>query len=99
MRKWDVCIAAVPYEDLPTVKVRPVVVLEDKIIAVYCLKMTSQSPRKGEYVLQKWREAGLHKPTTVRISKRLQLSADNIIKRIGALHPVDVMEIQKLITQ
>lgn len=98
MKKWDICIANVPFEDLPQSKPRPVVVLEDKTVTVYCLKMTGQPPRPGEYPIKRWKEAGLDKPTTVRISKRLSLPAKNILKRIGSLHPVDIIEIQKRIT-
>lgn len=95
MTRWDVYIADVPFEDLPRSKVRPVIILEDEVVLIDCLKMTSHPPRDGEYALQKWQEAGLHKPTTVRISKRLVLPPDAFRKRIGALQPVDIIEIQK----
>lgn len=98
MRRWDIYLANVPFEDTPESKVRPVVILEDGVVFVDCLKMTSQPPRQGEYVLQKWGEAGLRKPTTVRISKRLELGPDAFLKRIGSLHPIDILEIQKRIT-
>ena len=52
MMKWDIYIADVPFEDLPETKLRPVVVLEDSVILIDCLKMTSQAPRPGEYVLK-----------------------------------------------
>lgn len=95
MRKWDIYMADVPFEDLPQSKPRPVIILEDSVVVIDCLKMTSQSPRYGEYTLQKWREAGLLKPTTVRISKRLVLEPGLFRKRIGSLHPIDIIEIQK----
>jgi|GEM_PF-2266607 hypothetical protein len=95
MMKWDIYIADVPFEDLPETKLRPVVVLEDSVILIDCLKMTSQAPRPGEYVLKMWKEAGLKKPTTVRISKRLLLKPDAIRKHVGSLHPIDILEIQK----
>ena len=47
MMKWDIYIADVPFEDLPETKLRPVVVLEDSVILIDCLKMTSQAPRQG----------------------------------------------------
>lgn len=95
MMKWDIYIADVPFEDLPETKLRPVVVLEDSVILIDCLKMTSQAPRPGEYVLKMWKEAGLKKPTTVRISKRLLLKPDAIRKHVGSLHPIDILEISK----
>lgn len=48
MMKWDIYIADVPFEDLPETKLRPVVVLEDSVILIDCLKMTSQATRPGE---------------------------------------------------
>lgn len=52
MKQWDVYLADVPFEDLPEVKLRPVIILEDSVIVVDCLKMTSQPPRRGEYVFE-----------------------------------------------
>ena len=99
MTKWDIYIAEVPFEDLPQQsKLRPVIILGESAVLVDCLKMTGQTPRRGEYVLQKWKEAGLHKPTTVRISKRLALEKCALRKRIGSLQPVDILEIQKLLS-
>lgn len=95
-KRYDVCIANVPFEDLPQSKVRPVLILDVETMTVECLKMTSQPPRKGEYVLQMWQCAGLNKQTAVRISKRLQLSPDAIHKKIGHLHPADILAIQNL---
>ena len=95
MTKWDIYIADVPFEDLPQSKPRPVIILEDSVVLIDCIKMTGHPPRRGEYALQKWQEAGLLKPTTVRVSKRLALSPRFFRKRIGSLHPVDIIEIQK----
>ena len=98
MTPWDIYIANVPFEDIPQSKPRPVIILEDSVLAVDCLKMTSKPPRRGEYALQKWHEAGLLKPTTVRISKRLLLNHNALLRRIGAVHPIDILEIQKRIS-
>lgn len=98
MTKWDVYIAMVPYEDLPQAKPRPVIVLSDTGNMVACIKMTSKQPRPGEYVLQKWQAAGLRKPTTVRLSKRLLLKPAAFKKRLGSLHPIDILAIGNLIS-
>lgn len=94
---WDVCIADVPYEDLPESKVRPILIVERGAFVIECLKLTGQPPRAGEYVLKMWREAGLHKPTTVRIGKKLKLEINRVRKRVGRLDPVDMIGIGKLI--
>lgn len=95
-QRYDICIADVPFEDVPQSKVRPVLILDAETMTVECLKMTSQLPRKGEYVLQMWQYAGLKRQTTVRISKRLRLTPDAIHKKIGHLHPSDILAIQNL---
>lgn len=98
MSKWDIYLANVPFEDVQTSKIRPIVVLDDTAVMIDCLKLTSQPPRFGEYVLQKWSEAGLNKPTTVRLSKRLSLSSTSLIKKLGSLQAIDILEITKRIT-
>lgn len=98
VRKWDVYLANVPFEDLPVSKPRPVIILNDMTIVVLCIKMTGQPPRSGEYVLREWKKAGLRKQTTVRVSKVLKLKPGAFIKRLGALQPIDILEIQKLLT-
>lgn len=97
-KKWEIYLADVPFEDMPQSKVRPVIVLEDSVLVVDCLKMTSQPPRPGEYVLKEWKAAGLLKPTTVRISKRLALKPCLFRKRIGSLQLADILEIEKRLT-
>lgn len=98
IKQWDIYIAEVWFEDLPKSKLRPVIILGDSIVTIDCIKMTSQSPRPGEYQLQKWKAAGLHKPTTARISKRLKLNPENLKKRISSLEMIDILEIQKRLT-
>lgn len=98
MTRWDIYFANVPFEDVPQSKPRPVIILDDSVVIIDCLKMTSQPPRPGEYVLQYWKEAGLKKPTTVRLSKRLALQPSAFIRRLGSLHPIDIIEIQKRLT-
>lgn len=98
MRKWDVYLANVPFEDLPESKKRPVIILGDSVVAVDCLKMTGHPPRRREYQLKRWQEAGLMKPTTVRVSKRLCLSPDAFLKKLGSLHPIDILELQRILS-
>lgn len=98
MSQWDIYLANVPFEDVPQSKVRPVLVIDDTAVIIDCIKMTSKPPRRGEYVLKDWENAGLHKQTAVRISKRLRLEKARLIKQIGKLQLNDIVEIQKLIS-
>ena len=98
MRKWEIYLAYVQYEDIPGGKLRPVLVIdEDTVYPICCLKMTSHPPRAGEYELIRWQNAGLRKPTTVRIQKRLRLSEADFKKKIGLLDPVDILNIEMML--
>lgn len=100
MRKWDVYLAHVKFEDVEGEKVRPVLVLEDgTVFPVECLKMTSHEPRYGEYALVKWHDVGLRKPTTVRIGKVLLLNDEDFIKRIGRLSSIDIFNLDALLNK
>lgn len=100
MSKWEIYLAYVRYEDTDGGKHRPVLVVEDgTAYPISCLKMTSHEPRYGEYAIIRWREAGLHKQTTIRISKILYLNEDDFVKKIGDLDPVDISNIEKMISQ
>ncbi len=97
VKRWDVYLAYVGFEDTEDFKTRPVLILGETALLLDALMMTGQLPRPGEYALKYWSEAGLNKQTTVRISKRLRLSEEAVIKKIGSLHPADILEIEKLI--
>lgn len=99
IKPWEVWLAAVRFEDSPQVKNRPVVVTSSGDVYILALKVTSHDPRGGwgEYALQYWQSAGLRKPSTVRIGKRLRLQKSDMVHRIGALHPLDVLNIQSII--
>lgn len=98
-QKYDICLANVQYEDVQGAKIRPVLVIKDTVYTIECLKMTGHTPRsEEEYLIKEWRAAGLNKETTVRVSKRLSLQHVHVIKKIGHLQPVDIIEIQKRIT-
>lgn len=96
--RWEVWFASVRFEDSREVKARPVVITDSGEVYVLALKVTSHAPRDmwDEYALVYWREAGLIKPSTVRISKRLRLKPGDMIRKIGMLHPADIMSIVRI---
>ena len=96
--EYDIFIARVPFEDLPQEKIRPVLVLNEGVYLIDCLKMTSAKTRFGEYELKEWKKAGLDRQTTVRITKRLKLDKTKFLKKIGHLTPIDILEIQRLLS-
>ena len=99
IKPWEVWFAAVRFEESPQIKNRPVVVTSSGAIYVMALKVTSHVPRNewGEYALQHWQAAGLNKPSTVRIGKRLRLQQSDMVHRMGKLHPLDILNIQRII--
>lgn len=98
---WEVWYAAVRFEDTPEVKLRPVVVTSANEIVVLALKVTTHPPREcwGEYALQQWEAAGLKKQSTVRIGKRLRLEHKDMRDKVGRLHPLDIINIQRFLAE
>ena len=98
-RRWEIWLARVAFEDKPSVqKIRPVLIISPNEAFILSLKITSHKPRKyceGEYAIIKWKEAGLDKTSTVRCTKQLKLNGDDLLKRIGRLHPIDIVEIRR----
>jgi len=101
IRAWEVWLANVRFEDQPTIKRRPVVITSAGTVFVLGLKVTSHAPRNewGEYELLEWKYAGLQKPSTVRISKQLRLRHTDMVHRLGALHQIDIINIQNIIAE
>ena len=99
MNRWDVYWADVPFEDAATQsKMRPVVIARDMTVYVLTLKVTSHDARDYDpydYTLQYWQEAGLDRKSVVRIRKLSQLKPGAIKNKIGHLHRVDIVEIQR----
>ena len=99
--KWEIWLANVKFDDDPnSVKRRPVLVLDHNVAYILSVKITSHAPRpnfKGEYALKFWKIAGLAKPSTARLSKKLRLRDTDLVRKIGRLHPVDIIYIQKLL--
>lgn len=95
--KWELWFADVYFEDNPTIsKKRPVLVLSRTEAIVLCNKITSHAPRlncQGEYQLKDWKNAGLLKPSTIRLSQRFKLNIDKFIFKIGRLSSSDVLAI------
>lgn len=99
-KTWEIWFANVKFEDDPEqVKARPVLIISNKVAYILSLKVTSKQPRSnywGEYSLIKWKEAGLSKPSTVRISKKLRLVEKDLLRRTGRISSIDILNIMKI---
>ena len=96
---WEVWFANVRFEDETGTKDRPVIITESGTVFVLALFVTSHAPRNnwGEVELIKWQYAGLNRPSTVRVTRQLELLESDLRKRIGKLHPVDILQVQRYI--
>ena len=94
---WDIYWADVAYEDNPEIiKKRPVVIKSDGGAFIMSFYATSQ-PSKPEYdcyPIKQWREAGLDKPTVVRLDKCLRLEPNDFHEYIGHLTEQDALILQ-----
>ena len=99
LKAWDIWWAFVRFEDSQEIKRRPVVILNPSEVFVLSLKITSHAGRNqwGEYEIIMWESAGLPKPSTIRVTQLLELERSSFDRRIGQLHPVDILNVQRLL--
>ena len=101
INKWDIWVAKVAFEDNPKIlKIRPVLVLSPTEYYVLSVKITSRSPRNnyfGEYSIRYWKESGLLKPSTIRLSKKINLNYNDLLQKIGVLHQADRQNVEALL--
>lgn len=102
--KWEIWKANFVYDDNPNeMKNRPVLILVNvSNYPVLVAKITKHDVRinyPGEFRVNKWREAGLDYPSTIRLSKRLQLEEYDFTEYLGRLHPFDIIEVQRLVEE
>jgi mRNA interferase MazF len=92
-----------PFTDLSSTKRRPALIVSPDIynagkdvVIAYVTSQLNSKPLFGDYKLQKWNEAGLPKPSLVRM-KFATLDKSIIVKRLGTLETVDSEEIEKIL--
>ena len=99
--KWEIWLANEKIEDdLTQVKKRPVLVVAPGVQYILSLKITSHPARaqfQGEYEIIRWKDAGLSRASTIRCSKRLDLLESDFVHKLGRLHPVDILNVQKFL--
>jgi hypothetical protein len=94
---WEIWLADIPFEDNSGSKVRPVIILNRTTGRLNVLPLTTHEPRLGDYDLPHWAEAGLPKPSAVRIPKLSYIATSAVIKKIGDVHSEDKIEILQLL--
>lgn len=98
--KGDIVLLPFPFTNLKTTKRRPGLVISPKVFNksgdTTILLMTSNTatlPREGDVLVQKYKEAGLPKPTLVRM-KFVTIANALILKRIGKLPTADMKRVK-----
>jgi mRNA interferase MazF len=102
-KKWDVILVPFPFSDLSSVKRRPALIVSPKtyntgkdVVIAYITSQVNSPLRFGDYKLQKWKEAGLPKPSLIRM-KFATIDKTIIVKKLGKLENIDSEEIEKIL--
>ncbi len=86
MKRYDIWWARVKYEDTDGEKERPVLIWnKSAYIVAYKMTTTDRGDDREEFVVEHWKESGLSRETTIRITKVLLLEETDLIKKIGEL--------------
>lgn len=108
-KRGQVVVVNVPFSDQSGVKPRPAVVvstdafhrtLPDLIVCpISSQPQYHRRPGPSDYPLQEWRGAGLHHPSTVRISKVLSVDKQILKRIVGSLSEEDLAGVEASLRQ
>jgi mRNA interferase MazF len=94
--KWDVVLVPFPFTNLKSTKRRPAVVVSPNvynqsqdIVAAFITSNLQGEERVGDYKLARWKEAGLPKPSKLRM-KFATIDKSLIIKKLGRFTVEDI---------
>lgn len=86
MERYEIWQARVRFEDSDTIKERPVMIWNDRAFLIaYKLTGTDRGDDQDEYRIRYWKEAGLTKPTSIRLCRVLKLTKNDLLYKIGEL--------------
>ena len=86
MERYDIWQAKVKFEESDEAKERPVLIWNNQVFLVaYKMTGTDRGEDPDEYRIRYWKEAGLTKPTSVRLRKVLRLEKGDLLYKIGEL--------------
>ena len=97
MTPFDLVLLPFPFTDLRTTKQRPCLILaalqprglqQHYVVAMVTSQLTGLG-FPGDTHLARWSEAGLPKPSLVRLAKVVTIDKSLIRKELGSLHSVD----------
>ena len=86
MERYDIWQAKVKFEESDEAMERPVLIWNNQVFLVaYKMTGTDRGDDQDEYRIRYWKEAGLTKPTSVRLRKVLRLEKGDLLYKIGEL--------------
>ena len=86
MNRYEIWSAKVRFEESDEVKERPVLIWNDQpFLIAYKTTGTDRGDNLEEYRIRYWKEAGLTKPTSIRLRKVLKLEKSDFVRKIGEL--------------
>lgn len=96
----EVWYCDLPKEEKPEeiMRDRPCIIVDQNDEEFVVIKVTKHSPRKNDKydtVIEKWRECGLSRPSTARISKIANLNRSQLKNCKGKLEVIDEINISK----
>ena len=102
-KKWDIVLLPFPFTDLTAAKKRPGLIVSpdeyndksDVIIAFITSKLDLEQ-RFGDYRITQWKQAGLPKPSLIRM-KFATIAKGIIIKKLGRLTSKDTASFRNLL--
>lgn len=97
MEEFELYWAEVEFQDIEESKLRPVMIIDSNAYLVSCLSVTSNTSRPEDYVIKRWREAGLSRPSAIKLHQIIDLDPSMIDRRIGKLDAYDISIIRTLI--
>ncbi len=104
-RRGQVVVVEVPFSDFSGTKRRPALVISADTFHrtlpdVIVCPISSQArfytrPSHGDCPLKAWRQVGLRRPSTARLSKLLAIDKAIIKKTLGALSSDDLVKVEQ----
>ena len=103
-KKWDIILVSFPFRDLTSTKKRPALVISpddynnsSDFVILFITSNLKAKPKTGDYRLQHWKQAGLPKPSMIRM-KFATINKSIIVKKIGNLIDKDIQKVKDSLT-